>query len=146
MNTKEFHELLHGGIQTGVSYIWVNETGRCQYFSPQDSIGVSDFVARNEQNTLYFGLAPTESILAVGKRASRETVSSLVTLAIDIDVEVTGEANPSKPLPKSKSEALSWLKSLPTPIPTLIVDSGRDFHAYLALETPLPLQTEAQKV
>ena len=58
MNTKTFHQMLHGSVSTGVSYIFVLETKQTYYFNPQDGEGFADFVKRNSKYTLFYGVQP----------------------------------------------------------------------------------------
>ncbi|MEP6342950.1 MAG: hypothetical protein ABJ275_06505 [Maricaulaceae bacterium] len=146
MNTKTFHQMLHGSVITGVSYIFVLETKQTFYFSPSDSDGFAEFVNSNNQYTLFYGLCPATQVLAQGKRASRETVAALPAVAIDIDVQSNNGAHAENKLPSSKAVALEWLQSLSIPKPTFGVDTGNGFHFYWVLETPIELVDEVSRL
>ena len=67
-------------------------------------------------------------------------------LAIVVDIDVFNpEAHAQEALPKTKNEALEFIKSLELPEPSAINDSGNGYQALWFLENPLLLTDEESK-
>jgi hypothetical protein len=75
------------------------------------------------------------------KRMSAEHANCMYAVWMDLDVDTPEKPKPT--CPKTKDEALDFLKKLPEP--TVVVDSGHGYHVWWVFHTPVKIETEEDR-
>jgi len=133
-NVKEFFQALFQGTRGYIEVRTVSPTKEVkQYFYRTTSIDrlVSDITNQDlfpellKDTNIYFGVCPRR-----GRKGKEEDICQVTSLWTDIDCESS----------KEREEQLEKLRSF-NPSPSILVSSGRGYHAYWLLNKPYSINT-----
>jgi len=158
METQHFFDRLYPGIQEGYLVLsWPSPTRRHKDGKPAlDSswhnlatTGLDRIAARAQREaqtqSVYFGVAIQHPTRKPDFRTRSQNASAYVLPALYFDLDLASGAHATSTLPATDTAALDFLSALPSQ-PSLILHTGGGLHAYWLFETPVRLQTDADRL
>jgi hypothetical protein len=96
-------------------------------------------------HSVYFGLAVQHPSRQPNPFERSRNASAYVMPALFFDIDLASGAHAASALPSTTAPAMGFLHALPLP-PSLVLHTGGGLHAYWVFETPLWLQTDADRL
>jgi hypothetical protein len=95
-------------------------------------------------HSVYFGVAVQHPSRQPNPFQRSQNASAYVMPGLYFDLDLASGTHAASTLPATEAEALAFLQALPSP-PSLVVHTGGGLHAYWLFETPVWLQTDAER-
>ena len=141
--------LFKATVGSGVGFIALSHSKdpklsglKTEFFPANEPSAFMEAVEKYKNEQVYFGLGLRSRVIPDGKRGTREDISSISIIGMDIDIY--DSKKPQKSLPKTREEAINLLNNFALP-PSMIIDSGTGLHSYWFLNETISIDSDEKR-
>lgn len=147
MNTHKGNDLINqlfAGVSLGAVCVTLLPSKKNSWFGISEQEKIYDAIASYPQENTYLSLCIAAYPKSSFSRIGRNEANLMPGIVVDIDV-FNIEAHTETNLPKSKKGALEFIRELPLPEPSAIIDTGNGYQCLWFLDKPFELKDEYAK-
>lgn len=144
METIKFFEALYGKCPGGWLTIWIMPDKKTYWFKVSEYEKAAELallLAHRKQHDVYFGVGLRKEKQGPKQRGSKEDVTILPGIWMDIDIR--SDAHKEKQLPPDIDAALQIIDEFPVE-PSILINSGHGLHSYWLFKEPWVIKSKEE--